>query len=124
MEKCDTLANLQRFIEKPKIDAINVQLKLLDQVIPSYNEFLRLLSLKPPAPGTQEYRILIFSNIISTKTVSSEAVFEFVRTRLYEWDPTLKNRIHITSDWRGRCQLVRNEGQPRGRIQRILYSVN
>jgi hypothetical protein len=105
MDPCYTLAKLEEALVHNYLE-LSEQFKLLDAFIPSYEAFIKLLiAAKPPFAGFP-YVLRISHPDINQINVEFETVKEFVRTRLFKWDPTLKNRVRVFTCSRNTAELA------------------
>jgi hypothetical protein len=74
---------------KPVPKELEREVGFLDENIPSYEAFLALLREAKPKDGSLVFDI--WMNF--TFTLSQAAMKWFIKTRLYEWDPTLIGRV-------------------------------
>jgi hypothetical protein len=94
MKPCNTLTNLEALINSNYVES-SFQFFLLDEFIPSYEAFLKLLVTVKPALNNCPYVLPISHPNITHCTVEFDNVKQFVRTRLFKWDPSLKNRVRV-----------------------------
>lgn len=99
MKPCETLSKLVELC-KTIPEELEEEIELLDDHIPSYEDFLELLRKAKPADGSLVFNIYVPAQY-GTNCISLEAMKWFIKTRLYQWDPTLERRVLVIWDTRG-----------------------